>query len=143
VRDYRLAIRHNASSDDSRAVADSTLVKPMESTMHVSGRIIAAAAFSATLAASPAASPGAPAALSPAPGGWPVAWILATVVAALAGFLVGRGQGVAGSDWAGVGIGLLLILVAGAAFEYGRRSAAPVVVLDSALLRRLIEGAKE
>jgi carbon monoxide dehydrogenase subunit G len=76
-------------------------------------------------------------------GGLPMAWILATVVAALAGFLVGRGQGVTGSDWAGLAIGLSLIVVAGAAFEYGRRSAAPVVMLDSALLRRLIEGAKE
>jgi hypothetical protein len=38
---------------------------------------------------------------------------------------------------------LLLIVVAGAAFEYGRRSAAPVVMLDNALLRRLLEGAKE
>ena len=56
---------------------------------------------------------------------------------------IGRGQGAAGSDWAGLAIGLLLIVVAGAAFEYGRRSAAPVVMLDSALLRRLIEGAKE
>ena len=33
---------------------------------------------------------------------------------------------------------LLLIVVAGAAFEYGRRAAAPVVMLDRALLRRLI-----
>jgi carbon monoxide dehydrogenase subunit G len=73
----------------------------------------------------------------------PVAWILAIVVAALIGFLVGRGQGAAGSDWAGLAIGLLLIVVAGAAFEYGRRSAAPVVVLDDALLRRLFGGGKE
>ena len=72
-----------------------------------------------------------------------MAWILATVVAALVGFLIGRGPESAGSGWGGLAIGLLLILVAGAAFEYGRRSAAPVVVLDSALLRRLIEGAKE
>jgi hypothetical protein len=85
----------------------------------------------ATLAAaSPAAS-----------GGLPVAWILAVVVAALVGFLIGRGQGVTGSDWAGLAIGLLLIVVASAAFEYGRRAAAPVVVLDSALLRRLLEEA--
>jgi uncharacterized protein len=76
-------------------------------------------------------------------GGLPIAWILATVVAALAGFLVGRSQGGTGSDWAGLAIGLALIVVAGAAFEYGRRTAAPVVVLDSELLRRLIEGAKE
>jgi uncharacterized protein len=87
-----------------------------------------------------------PGSLTPTPvasGGLPIAWILATVVAALAGFLAGRGQGVTGSDWAGLAIGLLLIVVAGAAFEYGRRSAAPVLMLDSALLRRLIEGAKE
>jgi uncharacterized protein len=73
----------------------------------------------------------------------PMAWILATVVAALAGFLLGRSQGGAGSDWAGLAVGLLLIVVAGAAFEYGRRAAAPVIMLDSVLLRRLIERAKE
>ena len=41
------------------------------------------------------------------------------------------------SAWAGVAIGLLLILVAAASFEYGRRSAAPVIVLDSALLQQI------
>jgi carbon monoxide dehydrogenase subunit G len=100
----------------------------------------------AKAAASPITTIGAPAARATSPafsGSFPMAWILATVVAALAGFLVGRGQGVAGSDWAGLAIGLALIVVAGAAFEYGRRSATPVVVLDSALLRRLINGAKE
>jgi hypothetical protein len=85
-----------------------------------------------------------PATASPALSrGFPIAWILAIVVAALVGFLIGRGQGAAASDWAGLAIGLLLIVVAGAAFEYGRRSAAPVVTLDSALLRRLMEAAKE
>ncbi len=77
------------------------------------------------------------------PSGFPIAWILATVVAALVGFLVGRGQGGVGSEWAGLSIGLLLIVVAAAAFEYGRRAAAPVIQLDNALLRRLIEGARE
>jgi len=72
-----------------------------------------------------------------------MAWVLATVVAVLTGFLVGRSEGLAGSDWAGIAIGLLLIVVAGAAFEYGRRSAVPVLMLDSTLLRRLIDGAKE
>ena len=81
-----------------------------------------------------------PASRSPAP----IAWILAVVVAALTGFLIGRGaSGSAGSDWAGLAIGLLVIVVAGAAFEYGRRSAAPIVTLDSAMLKRLIEGARE
>ena len=73
----------------------------------------------------------------------PMAWILATVVAALAGFLLGRSQDSAVSDWAGLAIALMLIVVAGAAFEYGRRSAAPVIKLDDALLKRLIERAKE
>lgn len=77
------------------------------------------------------------------PGGLPMAWILATVVAALSGFLLGHAQGGSASDWAGLSIGLLLIVIAGAAFEYGRRAAAPVVVLDAALLRRLIDGAKQ
>ncbi|HQY71701.1 MAG TPA: carbon monoxide dehydrogenase subunit G [Pseudomonadales bacterium] len=94
--------------------------------------------------AAPVAAPAMPTAPAVAPaGGVPVAWILATVVAALVGFLIGRGQGAAGSDWAGLSIGLLLIVVAGAAFEYGRRAAAPVLVLDNALLRRLIANAKE
>lgn len=110
------------------------------------GEIVGGAAQPAaapTAAAATLTPSGAPAAL-PAPArGLPVAWILATVVAALAGFLVGRGQGDAGSDWAGLAIGLLLIVVAGAAFDYGRRSATPVLTLDSALLRRLLEGTKE
>ena len=92
----------------------------------------------------PVSVPALPTAAVAAPAaGLPVAWILATVVAALVGFLVGRGQGAAGSDWAGLSIGLLLIVVAGAAFEYGRRAAAPVLVLDNALLRRLIANAKQ
>jgi len=76
-------------------------------------------------------------------GGMPIAWILATVVAVLTGFLIGRSQGDEGSDWMGVAVGLLLIVVAGAAFEHGRRSASAVVILDNALLKRLLEGAKE
>jgi carbon monoxide dehydrogenase subunit G len=115
------------------------------------GEIVGAAAKPAEPVRTKAAtSPGTPidsAALAiPSPaisGGLPMAWILATVVAALAGFLVGRGQGGTGSDWAGLAIGLLVMVVAGAAFEYGKRTAAPVIVLDSALLRRLLEGAKE
>jgi carbon monoxide dehydrogenase subunit G len=51
-------------------------------------------------------------------------WLLSTAVAALAGFLIGRGHGVAESDWAGLSMGLLVIVEAGAAFEYGRRVAA-------------------
>lgn len=69
--------------------------------------------------------------------GLPMAWILALVVAALAGYLVGHGNGGAGSDWMGLAIGLLVVIVAAAGFDFGRRTAAPVVVLDEALLARL------
>jgi carbon monoxide dehydrogenase subunit G len=110
------------------------------------GEIVSGAAAPGAAApdTSAAATAGPATALArPAPAsssGLPMAWILATVVAALTGFLLGRGQGGVGSDWAGVAIGLLLIVIAGAAFEYGRRAGAPVVVLDNALLRRLLEG---
>ena len=69
-------------------------------------------------------------------GGVTVAWVLALCLAALVGYLVGHAQG-GGSEWMGLAIGLLLAGVAGAAFEAGRRSAAPVVVLDAGLLARL------
>lgn len=41
--------------------------------------------------------------------------------------------------WPGIAIGLLLILVAAMAFEYGRNSAAPVIMLDNAVLERLLQ----
>lgn len=73
----------------------------------------------------------------------PYAWILAVVVAALTGFLVGRGHGGTGSDWAGLGIGLLVVIVGVAGVEYGRRIAAPQVVVDAATLARLLRGERE
>ena len=102
-------------------------------------KTLGAAGASAAVASAPANT----AERAPTNNGLPMAWILATVVAALTGFLVGRGHGGVSSDWAGLAIGLLVIVIAGAAFEYGRRAAAPVVVLDHALLRRLFEGRKE
>jgi carbon monoxide dehydrogenase subunit G len=62
-------------------------------------------------------------AVAPVPeAGLPMAWILALVVAALVGFMIGRSQGVpGGSDWQGLAIGLLLLVVAVAGFEFGRR----------------------
>jgi hypothetical protein len=71
--------------------------------------------------------------------GLPTAWILAAVVAALAGFLIGRSGATIGSDWSGLAIGLLVVVVAAAGFEHGRRSGATTLVLDDAALRRLIE----
>jgi|SRR5690625_2678155 len=70
----------------------------------------------------------------------PLTCLLGLVVAALVGFLIGRSQGIGDGDWMGLAIGLLLVGVAVGAFEYGRRAAAPTVVLDNASLRRLLEG---
>lgn len=43
------------------------------------------------------------------------------------------------SAWAGMAIGLLLIVVAAVSFEYGRRSAAPTIVIDGSAVEKLIE----
>jgi hypothetical protein len=72
-----------------------------------------------------------------------VAWLLVAILAAAVGFMAGRGGVAPPSDWAGLAIGLLLVVVAGGAFEYGRRSATPVTVLDASLLRRLLEETRQ
>jgi carbon monoxide dehydrogenase subunit G len=98
------------------------------------------------LTAAPSAGSHAPASTAlvqtPSPAqGLPMAWILAMVVAALSGYLIGRGQGASGSDWAGLAIGLLVIIVAAAGFEFGKR-AAPTITVDVAALRSLLLGAE-
>ncbi len=105
----------------------------------VSGKKAAAPAPAEAAAAT--AAPAASAAPSPA-GGFPLAWALTTFIAAAVGFLFGHGADTGDSAWAGLSIGLLMLLVAFSAFEYGRRTAGLVVTLDSALLRRLLEGEK-
>jgi carbon monoxide dehydrogenase subunit G len=100
-----------------------------------------AAAASQAAAPRPAASAPWP---TPRPQGLPMAWILALAVASLAGFLLGRAQGGdAVSDWEGLSIGLLVVIVAAAGFEFGRRAAAPVIMLDTTLLERLLQPSKD
>lgn len=74
--------------------------------------------------------------------GIPVAWLLAVIVAALVGFLAGRGHGAGASDWMGLAIGLLLLVVAAAAFQAGRRVSTAQIVVDAALLQRLLDASK-
>lgn len=74
---------------------------------------------------------------------FPYAWILAVVVAALAGFLAGRGENGVGSEWMGLAIGLLILIVGAAGVEYGRRIAAPQIVIDAASLARLLRGERQ
>jgi carbon monoxide dehydrogenase subunit G len=111
-----------------------SLVGGQAATSTASGTATSRAAASAPVVA---ASPTFTAPVASAPQGLPMAWVLALVVAALTGFLIGRGQGGGGSDWMGLSIGLLVVIVAAAGFEFGRRAAAPVVMLDPALLARL------
>jgi carbon monoxide dehydrogenase subunit G len=82
----------------------------------------------------PAMAPAAAAAPAVARG-FPAAWVLAVVVAAFIGFLVHGGSGQ--NDWMGLAIGLLLMVVAAVSFEHGRKTAAPVLMLDAAMLSRL------
>ncbi|HET8937252.1 MAG TPA: carbon monoxide dehydrogenase subunit G [Polyangiales bacterium] len=75
--------------------------------------------------------------------GVPVAWLLALCVAALVGYLVGHADRAdRASDWMGLALGLLIVIVAAAGFEFGKRSA-PVVMLDPAALARLLEERKK
>jgi uncharacterized protein len=87
-----------------------------------------------------------PAAFAPAAApsrGFPVAGLLALCVAALVGYLIGHAErGGHDSDWMGLSIGLLVVIVAAAGFEFGRRTATPVLVLDPALLARLAQESK-
>lgn len=71
---------------------------------------------------------------------WWSAWTaLAVCIAALVGYLLGNAQAAGGAaDWRGLALGLLVIVVAAAGFELGKRSAAPVLNVDPALLSRLL-----
>jgi carbon monoxide dehydrogenase subunit G len=94
--------------------------------------------------AAPVSSSGARTAYAPpsASRGFPGAWMLALVVAILGGYQIGHAHGGGDSEWMGLAIGLLVVIVAAAGFEFGRRAAAPVVTLDAALLARLIDEAR-
>jgi uncharacterized protein len=113
------------------------------------GELLGGAAAAAPTAPTASAASGSASSASyasapaPASNGLPIAWILALAVAAFVGFLVGRGQSTAGgSDWMGLAIGLLVVIVAAAGFEFGRRTATPQIVLDAAVLQRLLRGEK-
>ena len=106
------------------------------------GEVLGGAAESAPTRA--AVQPSSETAASPTSGAFPIAWILAVVVAALVGYLIGHAHNEgSGSDWMGLAIGLLVVIVAAAGFEFGRRTAAPQIVVDAALIQRLLRGAKE
>jgi carbon monoxide dehydrogenase subunit G len=105
---------------------------PAAATQHVPAALSSAAAARPTLA--PLTTPAR---------GFPIAWTLALCVAALVGYLIGHaGRDAHEADWIGLSIGLLVVIVAAAGFEFGRRSATPVMILDPALLARLAEEAK-
>lgn len=115
----------------------------------LSANIVAPGAAPAAAVTAKATSGGAAIAATAAPvsvaprRGSPIAGLLALTVAALVGYLVGAAErGSHESDWIGLSIGLLVIVVAAVGFEFGRRSAAPTLIVDSALLSRLADEAK-
>jgi uncharacterized protein len=86
-----------------------------------------------------AVAPTQPAVRQHAPAAFPLSWLLAVLSAALIGFLIGGARTTeAASDWMGIAVGLLLLVVAAVAFEFGRRTVTSVLVLDSRLLQRLV-----
>lgn len=71
--------------------------------------------------------------------GSPIVWLLTLVVASLVGYLIGHSGSAEHSDWMGIAIGMLLLIVGAAGFEFGRRSGTTNITLDSELLARLLE----
>jgi carbon monoxide dehydrogenase subunit G len=121
-------------------VASEAEVAPAK-TVEASPQAEAPATEQPTNATPPAAKP--PLVASPPAQSPPMVWILALVVAALVGFLIGHARGGI-TYWAGLAIGLLVLIAAAAGYELGRRFATPVVMLDAELLARLnIRGDKQ
>lgn len=71
--------------------------------------------------------------------GSPIVWLLTLVVASLVGYLIGHSGSAEHSDWMGIAIGMLLLIVGAAGFEFGRRSGSTNITLDANLLARLLE----
>ena len=116
----------------------STIGAPAESAA-TTAKPVAAAISGAAAARQTALAPSA----TPARG-FPMAWLLALCVAALVGYLIGHAErGGSEADWMGLAIGLLVVIVAAAGFEFGRRTSAPVLIVDPALLARLTKEAKQ
>lgn len=119
------------------AVIDAT-AKQMANTFFKRFGEIVAPSQAAAGGAAPRAVSGASQTVAASGGGapWPLAWVMGLIAAAFAGFLIGGGVDDGDSVWAGVAMCALIIVTAGAGYEFGRRSA-PVIVLDKAALERL------
>lgn len=92
-----------------------------------------------------AASAARPAAQAPVEGGGAsmTPWLVSVFIAAVAGFLLGGSQVFAPTAFAALWAGVIIAAVAAAAFEFGRRSASPIVKLDGAAILQLLRDAQE
>jgi carbon monoxide dehydrogenase subunit G len=70
-------------------------------------------------------------------------WLVSVFVAAFAGFMLGGTRGFGSSVVCGFWAGLTVAIVAGAGFEFGRRSAMPIIKLDGAAILNLLREAHE
>ena len=78
------------------------------------GEIVGGGAPAPAMAPSPSAS------TPTAPSAPLLVWLVALVIAAFGGFLIGKADW--NPDWSGLAVGLVVVIVAAAAFEYGRRA---------------------
>lgn len=102
------------------------------------GKVIAGPEPAAAAGAAKAAARRAPGAASAASDS-PIVWLLTLVVASLVGYLIGHSGNAEHSEWMGIAIGMLLLIVGAAGFEFGRRSGSTHITLDADLLARLLE----
>jgi carbon monoxide dehydrogenase subunit G len=79
----------------------------------------------------------------PAPQGMLPWWLVSVFVAALAGCMLAGTLGFGSSVVSGFCAGLIVAIVAGAGFEFGRRSATPIVKLDGAAILNLLREVQE
>jgi hypothetical protein len=70
-------------------------------------------------------------------------WLVLVFAAAFAGFMLGGASGFGSSVVCGFWAGLSVAIVAGASFEFGRRSATPIIKLDGAAILNLLREVQE
>jgi carbon monoxide dehydrogenase subunit G len=70
-------------------------------------------------------------------------WLVSVFAAALGGFMLGGTRGFGSSVLCGFWAGLIVAVVAGAGFEFGRRSAAPIIKIDGAAILNLLREVQE
>jgi len=119
---------------------DVVALPPAAAAVTATDSAVTASAASATPIPNPATAQAVPLAAQQGMLPW---WLVSVFVAALAGFMLGGTFGFGSSAVSGFFAGLIVAIVAGAGFEFGRRSATPIINLDGAAILNLLREVQE